>query len=696
MASISSDDPYGSGSRGTDSVGAAASVVAAPAPVALVPARESQWIKPALLAVLLLTAFLDLWSLTASGYANTYYTAAAQAASQDWRALFFGSLDAGNFITIDKPPLSIWAMGISVRLLGLSSFAILLPQALMGVASVGVLFAAVRRSFGGAAGVLAALVMALTPVAVLIFRFNNPDALLTMLLVLAAWALLRSLEDTRLRWVVLAAVLVGLAFTTKYLQAYLVLPAFALTYLLTAAGGWRHRLIGLLAAAVSVFLASAWWVGIVEALPLGSRPWIGGSTDGGALDVLFGYDGFGRIFGEGLRPGGPGAPSGLPGPGFGFGGTPGLLRLFNDRWGGQVAWLLPFAGISLAAGLWVRRRAPRTDAARAGYLLWGLWAIVHVLVFSLMTGIVHTYYAVAIAPAIAALVGAGTIEMWRWRTRSVVGGVVLAAAVLLTAAWSAVLLDRTSDFLPGLGLAIVALGAAVTVVLAIPSRLLSGRVAALGLSGALLVLVAGPTAYALETVSRGYGGGDPSAGPSAGFDFGAFGGGGRGGFGGLGGGGTGAPGGGPGGLSTPGTIGSGDPAEDALIAYLLENRGGATWIVATSGSMSAANIQLAAGQPVMAMGGFTGGDPTPTREQLQALIHAGKLRFVMLGGGGFGGVFGGSTVGRERDAWVTSSCTRVESVAAGGGPFGAALYDCVGQTPAPNGKPVVSMTGYPA
>ena len=191
--------------------------------------------------MLLLTAVLDLWSLTASGYANTYYTAAAQAASQDWRAFFFGSLDAGNFITIDKPPLSIWAMGISVRLLGLDSLAILLPQALMGVATVGVLFAAVRRSFGGAAGVLAALVMALTPVAVLIFRFNNPDALLTLLLVLAAWALLRGLADTRLRWVVLASIFVGLAFTTKYLQAYLVLPAFAITYLLCAAGGWRHR-----------------------------------------------------------------------------------------------------------------------------------------------------------------------------------------------------------------------------------------------------------------------------------------------------------------------------------------------------------------------------------------------------------------------------------------------------------------------
>ena len=700
MSSDTLDDPYTADGRGTDVVGAAAFVVpgpldgAQPALVAVESDRDAAWVRPALLLVLLLTAVLDLWSLSSSGYANTYYTAAAQAASQDWRAFFFGSLDAGNFITIDKPPLSIWAMGLSVRLLGLNSLAILLPQALMGVATVGVLFAAVRRSFGDAAGVLAALVMALTPVAVLIFRFNNPDALLTLLLVLAAWALLRGLADTRLRWVVLASMFVGLAFTTKYLQAYLVLPAFAITYLLGAAGGARHRFVGLLTAAVSVFLASAWWVAIVQALPLGSRPWIGGSTDGGALDVLFGYDGLGRIFGEGLRPGGGAGASGLPGPGFGFGGAPGPLRLFNERWGGQIAWLLPFAGISAVAGLWLRRAAPRTDAARSGYLLWGLWGLVHVLVFSLMTGIVHTYYAVAAAPAVAALVGAGMIELWRWRRRSVAGGVVLAAAVLLSAAWAAVLLDRSADFLPGLAIGIVSLGVAMAAVLVVPARLLPARLTALALGGVLLVVLAGPAAFSIETVARGYGGGDPRAGPATGFDFGAFGAAGPGGFGGFGGGSIGVPGsgapGGPGGGSSGGPGGSpggpGSPGANpgrtnrasSLVAYLVAHQGEATWIVATSGSMSAANIQLASGKPVMAMGGFTGGDPTPTLDQLQALIRAGKLRFVMVGGAGFGGFLGGPQVGRARDSWVTSTCARVQDVADGSGPFAAGLYDCVG------------------
>ena len=370
--------------------------------------------------------------------------------------------------------------------------------------------------------------------------------------------------------------------------------------------------------------------------------------------MLFGYDGLGRIFGQGVPTPGGGA-SVLPGPGFGFGGAPGLLRLFNERWGGQIAWLLPFAGISAVAGLWVRRAAPRTDPARSGYLLWGLWGLVHVLVFSLMTGIVHTYYAVAVAPAVAALVGAGVVELWRWRRRSVAGGVVLAAAVLLSAAWAAVLLGRTADFLPGLAIAIVTLGVAMAVVLVVPARLLPARLTALSLGGVLLVVLAGPTAYALETVARGYGGGDPSAGPATGFDFGAFGGGGPGGFGGFGGGNIGVPGGGgsggpggggPGGPGSPGTTPGGTNGGDsALVAYLVAHQGGATWIVATSGSMSAANIQLAAGEPVMAMGGFTGGDPTPTLEQLQALIKAGKLRFVMVGGAGFGGFLGGAAGG---------------------------------------------------
>ena len=262
-------------------------------------ADEAAWVRPALLGVLAVAAVLYVWNLTVSGYANTYYSAAALAGSQSWSAWFFGSFDANNFITVDKPPLSTMVMGLSVRVFGLSAWSILLPEALIGVGTVGVLFLTVKRSFGPAAAVIAGLVMALTPAAVMIFRFNNPDALLTFLLVVSAWALLRAIDKGSLRWMAFAASLVGLAFLTKYLQAYLVLPGYALVFGFSANTTGRRRLLGLVVALATVFVTSGWWVAIVEMLPSGSKPFIGGSTTGSPLDLIFGYDGLGRIFGGG-------------------------------------------------------------------------------------------------------------------------------------------------------------------------------------------------------------------------------------------------------------------------------------------------------------------------------------------------------------------------------------------------------------
>jgi 4-amino-4-deoxy-L-arabinose transferase-like glycosyltransferase len=327
---------------------------------------EAAWVRPAFVGVLALAAILYIWNLTVSGYANTYYSAAALAGSQSWSAWFFGSFDSANFITVDKPPLGTMLMGLSVRLFGLSSWSILLPEALTGVATVGVLFLAVKRSFGAAAATIAAVVMALAPAAVMIFRFNNPDALLTLLLVLSAWALLRSLEHGSFRWMALAATCVGLAFLTKYLQAYLVLPGYALVFGFSANTSLRRRLVGLAVAFVTVIATSAWWVAIVEMLPAGSKPFIGGSTTGSPLDLILGYDGLGRIFGS-SGPGGGGGGAG----GFGFSGDVGPLRLFNDQLFGQIAWLIPLAIVCLVVGLFRRRWAHRTDIAFAGYLLWG-------------------------------------------------------------------------------------------------------------------------------------------------------------------------------------------------------------------------------------------------------------------------------------------------------------------------------------
>nr|MDP9282761.1 glycosyltransferase family 39 protein [Chloroflexota bacterium] len=593
-----------------------------------------------------------------NGYANTYYSAAALAASQSWSAWFFGSFDAGNFITVDKPPLSTMLMGLSVRLFGLSSLSILLPEALAGVATVVVLFQTVRRSFGPVAAAIAGLVMALTPVAVLMFRFNNPDALLTLVLVCAAAAVVRGLESGSIRWALVASVLIGIGFLTKYLQAYLVLPAFALVWLVEAPGSLRRRIAGLFAAALAVIAASGWWVLIVDAMPEALRPYIGGSTDNSALDLILGYDGLSRIFGFlGRRGGGIGTDGGGPvggAGGAGFGGTPGVLRLFNSEFVGQISWLIPFALIALAVGLLLHARAKRGDAARAGYLLWGSWFVVTAGVFSFMSGIIHPYYTVALAPAIAALVGAGTVDLWRLRSRSVLGGIGLAGAIVVTAAWGAHLLATTPTFAAGLGPAALVAAGIAAAVLILPAKLSLGPLPLMAATLGVAAVLAGPAAYALDTVGSANTGAIPSAGPTVSA------GGGRGGAFGPDGGGGPQFGGGPGQTTT---------ASAALVDYLVANKGDATWIVAVSGSQEAGSLELASGEPVMAMGGFSGSDPAPTLAQLQEYVRSGKLRYVLLGGGGRGGGPGGggsSTVA----SWVAANGTVVSI----GGSSGT-LYD---------------------
>ena len=663
-------------------------------------ASEAVWVRPAFAGVLGLAAVLYLWNLTVSGYANTYYSAAALAASQSWSAWFFGSFDANNFITVDKPPLSTMLMGLSVRLFGLSSWSILVPEALAGVATVGVLFVAVKHSFGAAAATIAAVVMALTPAAVLIFRFNNPDALLTLLLVLSAWALLRSLENGSYRWLAVAAACVGFGFLTKYLQAYLVLPGYAMVFGFSANTTIRRRIVGLGLAMATVLVTSGWWVAIVEMLPAGSKPFIGGSTTGSPLDLIFGYDGLGRIFGAG-GPGGGGTGGG------GFSGEVGPLRLFNDQMFGQIAWFIPLSIAGLVVGLYRRRWADRTDRALAGYLLWGSWLVVTAIVFSYMSGVIHSYYAVALAPAVAALVGAGLVELWGTQLRIWLGGIAIGVVCLGTAWFGATLLDRTPTFAVGLGpvaIGLAAVALAVLVATSVPA--LAGRIAvkriALAAAGVgVLATLLAPAAYALDTTGTAYGGGDPHPGPGTTTGFGAggpgggggidgTGSGGSGGIGGIGGigssggpGSIGGPGGNPGGAASGQTNGGlpgdggglgGNSSDSALLSYLVSNRGTASWIVAANSSQEAGSIEIATGLPVMAMGGFTGSDPAPTLAQLQGYVASGKLRFVLASGGsgGLGGGIGGAGASSSIDSWVTSTCKAVNY---GGS---ASLYDCAG------------------
>ena len=364
-------------------------------------------------------AVLYLWDLSASGYANSFYAAAVQAGTENWKAWFFGSLDSSNFITVDKPPASLWVMGLSGRIFGFNSWSLLVPQALEGVAAAGLLCAdrapgRPRGTPGGragaAAGLIAGAAMALTPAAVLIFRFDNPDAFMVLLVVAAAYCVTRALEHGRTWWLVGAGVAFGFGFLTKSGEAVLNVPAFGLAYLIAAPVPLRRRVLQLLAAALAIVVSAGWWIAAVLLTPAADRPYIGGSTDNNPLELAFGYNGFGRLFGgDGNMAGGGG------GGGSSFGGTAGLQRLFSGEFGLEISWLLPAAVVLLAGAVWVTWRRPRTDSARASLIIFGGWLLSTGITFAYMQGTIHPYYTVALAPAIGALVGIGSVLLWRHR-----------------------------------------------------------------------------------------------------------------------------------------------------------------------------------------------------------------------------------------------------------------------------------------
>ncbi|WP_084729738.1 glycosyltransferase family 39 protein [Streptacidiphilus neutrinimicus] len=675
-------------------------------------ARDPRWARPAFLCLLGLTALLYLWNLGASGWANQFYSAAVQAGAHSWKAMFFGSSDSANFITVDKPPASLWVMELSARLFGVNAWSILVPQALEGVAAVAVVYAAVRRRLSAGAALLAGAALALTPVAALMFRFDNPDALLALLLALAGYAVQRAQEQARTRWLVLAAACVGFAFLTKTLQAFLVLPAFGLTYLLFAPTGLWRRVRQLLLALVVLVVSSGWWVAVVELTPAQYRPYIGGSQHDDFLELTFGYNGFGRITGsETGSVGGGGGPGGG-----GMWGATGITRLFGAEMGGQIAWLLPAAFLLLAVGLWWTRRAPRAEALRAALVLWGGALVTTFLTFSFMQGIFHPYYNVALAPYLAVLVGLGAGLVWERRGQWAASGIA-AGVVAVTCVWAYVLLARSADWLPWLRWTVLLVGLAAALALAF-GPLIGRRLWAAVAAAAVLASLAGPAAYSVETAGTAHGGSLPSAGPSVqGAGFGGPGGGpGGGGFpggarsgtrgglsggmpsgmpggqgfgggqgltggqGGFPGGGArlgGVPGGGRGGMGGGGGAGGlldGSKPGSALTALLKQGASGYTWVAAAVGSQNAAGYQLASDAPVMAIGGFNGTDPAPTLAQFESLVRAGKVHYFLggaltMGGGGGAGGGGGSSTGGSSDSaqiasWVakTYSSTTVNGV----------------------------------
>jgi 4-amino-4-deoxy-L-arabinose transferase-like glycosyltransferase len=641
---------------------------------------DPSWARPLLWALLLATTALYLVDITNSGTANSFYAAAVKSGTESLKAWLFGSLDAGNSITVDKPPAALWVMVLSARIFGFSSASMLVPQALMGVGTVALTYEGVKRWFGPAAGLISGALIALTPVAALMFRFNNPDAFLVFSMTLAAYAVIRAVDTpTRaLRWLVLAGIALGFAFLTKLMQGMLVLPAFVAVYLIASPNRLGKRLLHLLGAAAALIVSAGWFVVLVELWPASARPYIGGSTDNSLWELALGYNGLSRILG-GAGNGGAGG-----GGGRGFGGTSGLLRMFNSSFAGEIGWLLPAALIALVVGLVLAGRAPRTDKLRAAMILWGAWLVVSAGVFSFMSGTIHPYYAVALVPAIGALIGIVATRLWGRRDNHAARG-ALAVMIAATAIWGCYAMGTyASGWLSWIRWTMLIGGVLGAAVLALSGGAFQRFAVAGALIGSLASL-GGTAAYTIATVSSAHTGSTPSSGPAtAGGGMGSRMAGGPGGTMGQPPSGTTQGGTTQGGTTQGGTTQGGTTQDGTTQDGTTTTQGGGSstqagsdegtsgtsdlvsalnstttrWSAAVIGSQSAANYILSTNTSVMAIGGWSGSDASPTLAQFKAYVAAGDITYFIAGGDGRGGGMGGTDSSSSQiTSWVEQNFT---------------------------------------
>lgn len=603
-----------------------------------------------LAAVLALAAVLNGAKLAQNGYANEYYAGAVRSMMTSWHNFFFASFDQGGLVSVDKPPLALWVEVASAKVFGYSGVTILLPEAIAGVLAAWLLYLLVARYFGRAAGLVAGLALAVSPVSVAVNRDNNPDALFALLLIAAVWAAARAVESGRLRWLVASAVLTGLAFNTKMLAAGIIVPGIALGYVLFARLSWGKRIWHLLVAGIPLALVSSAWIAAVQLTPAADRPYVGSTSDNSALSLAIGYNGLGRVLGQS-----GGTSFGGGGGGGTFSGTPGFFRLINDALGDQGGWLLPLAivgGVSAFIYAWRSRRVQLGPL-----VMLGGWFAAGAVVFSYSSGIVHTYYLSALAPATSALVGIGTVSLARDAKR---GGLLTAlplAAVLFTAWLEVVLLRRTGyeSWLQSLVVFAAFVAAAAIVALAVGPDW-SAATRRLIATGALAIAVGGflapPAAWSATTLQGAVSGVFPGAGPN--FISGLEGSSSTRGFG-FGGGGF-----GPGGGSSNSSI-------QTALQYVEANGATPRFPLIVTSEQEAAPYVIA-GEPIASMGGFTGRETVLTHAFLAKLIGSGDVRYFLLGGGFGGGPGGGNNAAIQT---IESTCTSVSAV--------SGLYDCAGK-----------------
>jgi 4-amino-4-deoxy-L-arabinose transferase-like glycosyltransferase len=617
---------------------------------------------PELGVLVVITGLLNLWALDRNGWANEYYSAAVRSMSSSWHNFLYGSFDPSGLMTVDKPPLALWVQALSVKVFGFHSLSILVPQALMGVATVALAYDLTRRMWGRTAGFVAGLVLAVTPITVAISRHNNPDALLALCCVGALWFLVRALQDGRTRWLVLSGVCVGLGFETKMGAALLVVPAIVAAWLWIAPRGRLAATRQLLAGGAAMVAVGGAWPLLIALTPAASRPWISGTNDNSILSLILNYNGLGRLDGQAGGPqnmgggGGPGGGGGGGGQSITFGGGSGPLRLLNEGLGGQAGWLLGFAVVAIV-GLIVATRLRRTDL-RTGWLIaaGGMFATIAVA-FSFAKGIFHPYYVAQLAPFTAVLIGGGT--SW-FLSRHRAAGPLAALAVVAGIATTLAVRHQYPGQLDWLPAVLLILGAVAVVALV---ALRSGRARGAVLAAALGMLLLAPASWAVQTLGHTTNGTFPAGGPTqAGMDGGRGGfGGGRGGFGGGPGGplgsgqpgtpptggaagagqiGGSAPGGAAGGGRFGGGLGGGGFGGDSAgltqaLSYVSQH-GGGTVVVSSQTGAESAIIQSDAN--VAGIGGFSGRESEVSAQWLADAVRSGRVRWVLTSGSStFGG-----------------------------------------------------------
>src|SRR6266496_5174774 len=634
--------------------------------------RFLAWHRLALGGITLISVFMNFFQLGKNGF-GSYYPPAVRSMMDNWHNFFFASYDPGGFVTIDKPPVGFWLQVASAKIFGFTPFSIFLPQALAGVLSVLLLYHLVRRHFGVVAGLLAALALAISPISVVTNRNNTIDSMLVLVMLLGAWAVLRAAESGKLRWLLLCAVFAGLGFNIKMLEAYLVVPAYGLLYLLAAPRRLRVRIAHLALAALLLLTISLSWAVVVDLTPAASRPYVGSSQNNSEVGLALGYNGIQRLLGQfgfarsnagnstsntsgnttgPFPPAGTGSgtfPGDFPRPGAGtigggIGGSstgmfntgnPGLLRLFNEPLGGQIVWLLPMALLGILALAWQRRPRFREDRQQQSLILWGTWLLTMAVFFSVAT-FFHQYYLSTFAPAICALFGIGVVVMWQdYRSLDKSGsygwrGWLLPLALLLTALEQIHIIISNPTW--GMWLIpLIAIPCAIAAVILFAARLvprfrLHARVLASGLGVALLALMLTSAVWSTIPVLADETASLPVAGASGQSTFGAR------------------------GMSS---------IETALISYLQAHKGNAKYLVAVASSNEADSIILETNQPVMALGGFSGSDPILTTSQLAALVKSGTVRYFLLNSSGGGGPGGSSQ--STLITWITQHSKVISS-----------------------------------